>query len=86
VVEPFTGEGIYYALATGELAARCIIEDRLPDYPRSARALYEGRLWINGLARLACKHPAVAAGLLRVARRWPGALALLTKKVTRPSA
>jgi flavin-dependent dehydrogenase len=83
VVEPFTGEGIYYALATGELAARCIIEHRLADYPYAARALYRGRLWINELARMACKHPAVAVGLLRVARRWPAALGLLTKRVTR---
>lgn len=83
VVEPFTGEGIYYALATGELAARCIIEDRLDSYARESRALYRGRLWVNGLARMACKHPAVAAGILRFARHWPGALGLLTKKVTR---
>jgi flavin-dependent dehydrogenase len=85
VVEPFTGEGIYYALATGELAARCIIEERLHEYPQAASELYRGRLWINGLARLACKYPTVAAGLLRLARRWPGVLELLTSKVIRPS-
>jgi flavin-dependent dehydrogenase len=85
VVEPFTGEGIYYALATGELAAQCIIENRLEEYPRLSRELYRGRLWINGLARAACKHPAVAAGLLQIARSWPSTLALLTRKVTRAS-
>jgi flavin-dependent dehydrogenase len=83
VVEPFTGEGIYYALATGELAARCIIEHRLDSYAQESRALYRGRLWVNGLARAACKHPQLAAGLLRVARHWPAALGLLTRKVTR---
>jgi flavin-dependent dehydrogenase len=83
VVEPFTGEGIYYALATGELAARCIIADRLAEYPRASSELYRGRLWINRLARLACQHPALAAGILRVSHYCPAALAWLTKKVTR---
>ncbi len=83
VVEPFTGEGIYYALATGDLAARCIIENRIDCYARESRKLYRGRLWVNGLARAACKHPALAAGILRLARHWPGALGILTKKVTR---
>lgn len=85
VVEPFTGEGIYYALATGELAARCIIENRVECYARESRELYRGRLWINGLARIACKHPRVAAGILRVARHWPAALQILTRKVTQPA-
>src|SRR2546422_686374 len=54
VVEPFTGEGIYYALRSGELAAAAVAkivrgEDRqlaLRDFARASAAMYRGRLWI----------------------------------------
>ena len=79
VVEPFTGEGIAYALATGELAARHLLADDPAGYAAAHRALYRGRLWINHLARLACLHPRLATLLLR----QPRALTWLTTKVTR---
>lgn len=90
VVEPFTGEGIYYALRTGELAAEAIVAavrggtgaavaaDR---YRAAHAAAYRGRLWVNRLARLAGRHPRVASLALRAARWQPGVLGLLTKKV-----
>ena len=89
VVEPFTGEGIFYALATGELAARHLLAGDLRGYARSHARLYRGRLWINQLARTACLHPRFATVLLRIARRWPRTLKWLTRKiiaepVTRP--
>jgi len=73
VVEPFTGEGIYYALRSGELAARTIIkilrgEDRqsaVRDFVRDHRAMYRGRLWINRLARAAVLSPRVASAMLQ---------------------
>src|SRR5258708_34816075 len=57
VVEPFTGEGIYYALRSGELAADAIVsiirgEDRqsvMRGFVRAHRAMYRGRLWVNRL-------------------------------------
>ena len=81
VVEPFTGEGIFYALASGELAARHLLAGDLRGYARAHARLYRGRLWINHLARGACLHPRFAALLLRTARRWPGTLKWLTRKV-----
>lgn len=81
VVEPFTGEGIFYALASGELAARHLLAGDLRGYASAHARLYRGRLWVNHLARLACLHPRFAALLLRVARRWPGTLEWLTRKV-----
>ncbi len=81
VVEPFTGEGIYYALASGELAARHLAENDDAGYERRHARLYRGRLWINGLARFACLHPSFAEGALQVARRYPRALEMLTRKV-----
>ena len=81
VVEPFTGEGIFYALASAELAARHLLAGDLQGYTRSHSRLYRGRLWVNQLARLACLHPRLAALLLRIARTWPGTLRWLTRKV-----
>src|SRR5437762_14336863 len=61
VVEPFTGEGIYYALRSGELAANTVTkilggEERqsvLRGFARAYAEMYRGRLWINRLARAA---------------------------------
>ncbi len=82
VVEPFTGEGIYYALATGELSARHLLAGDHPGYARPQRQLYAGRLWINHLARAACLHPRFAAAILATARAFPPLLGMLTRKVT----
>jgi menaquinone-9 beta-reductase len=90
VVEPFTGEGIYYALRSAELAANAIAkiiggEDRqsaLRAFAHAHRAMYRGRLWVNHLARAAVLSPRTASAFLRVARLTP-ALRLLTAKIVR---
>src|SRR5213080_4102815 len=92
VVEPFTGEGIYYALRSGELAANAIVkiirgEDwqcAIRKFTRAHRAMYRGRLWINRLARAAVLSPKPASGFLQVARFRPTILRLLTAKITGP--
>jgi len=83
VVEPFTGEGIYYAMRSGELAAEAIIAggDPAATYRRAHRDLYRGRLWINRLARMAGTHPRITSLALHALRPWPGALRLLTERV-----
>ncbi len=82
VVEPFTGEGIFYALASGELAARAILSRDLASYTAVHRALYRGRLWINHLTRLAATNPRISTAILTVAKFAPKTLRLLTHKVT----
>jgi geranylgeranyl reductase family protein len=90
VVEPFTGEGIYYALRGGELAADAIAKivhgrDRqrsLREFERAHAAMYRGRLWINQLTRTAVLSPRFASIVLRVARFQPSILGLLTRKIT----
>jgi len=92
VVEPFTGEGIYYALRSGELAANAIVgiiqgEDRqtaIREFLRAHRAMYRGRLWVNRLARAAVLSPRTASGFLQVARFSPVLLQLMTRKITGP--
>jgi geranylgeranyl reductase family protein len=91
VVEPFTGEGIYYALRSGELAANAIVkivrsDDRQSatnEFTRAHRAMYRGRLWINQLARAAVLHPRFASSLLATPISAP-ILRGFTQKIVRP--
>ena len=84
VVEPFTGEGISYALRSGELAAEAIAGGNHPRYSAAHRRLYAGRLWINALARHAVEHPRLTTALARVLPNEKRALGFLTTKVVRP--
>jgi geranylgeranyl reductase family protein len=84
VVEPFTGEGIYYALCSGELAAKAILAGNHRQYALAHRRLYAGRLWINALARRAVEHPSLTTSILRFLPNEKRVLELLTRKVVRP--
>ena len=93
VVEPFTGEGIYYALRSGELAASAITmimrgEDRSPatEFARAHRAMYRGRLWINRFARMAVLHPSFASRLLAITPASAPVLRGLTRKIVKATA
>ncbi len=89
IVEPFTGEGIFYAMATGELAAESVArilqgenEARVKrQFATRYRSLYRGRLWINRLARAAVLSPELGTMALKVARIQPWLLRFLTSKV-----
>jgi geranylgeranyl reductase family protein len=89
VVEPFTGEGIYYALRSGEFAANAITkivrgEDRqsaLREFTRACAEMYRGRLWINRLARAAVLWPRIGSLFVRSAQIQPAILKLLTAKI-----
>ena len=82
VVEPFTGEGILYALQTAALAARHIVAGSLDQYPAAHAALYRRRHWITRLARWAVTHPRAGAMLLRLMSAHPASLQFLVEKVT----
>jgi flavin-dependent dehydrogenase len=89
VVEPFTGEGIFYALRSGELAAAAAKEmirgnaaEAVRNYAAQHAAIYRGRLWINALARSAVVSPKLGSILFKLARFHP-ALRLLTRKIVR---
>src|SRR5215471_3061364 len=89
VVEPFTGEGIYYALRSGELASKAIAkivrgENRqlaLYNFTRAYSDMYRGRLWINRLARAAVVQPQLGSFFVHAARVNPWILKLLTTKI-----
>jgi flavin-dependent dehydrogenase len=89
VMEPFTGEGMSFALATGlmaaESAARVLPQDRiapgLAEYASQHRALYRRSAWVNGFTRWLLGEP---ARLTRVMRRVPFprfALDLLSRQI-----
>jgi len=90
VVEPFTGEGIYYAIRSGELAASAIAKiikgkDRqlaLREFGRASAEIYRGRLWINRLARAAVLSPRLASFLIQATRVEPIFHSLTTKIAT----
>src|SRR2546430_7597379 len=89
VVEPFSGEGIYYALRSGELAAKAITEinrgkDRhsaLREFTRACAQMYRGRLWINRLARAAALSPRMGSFFVHAAEINPSILKFLTAKI-----
>jgi geranylgeranyl reductase family protein len=89
VVEPFTGEGIYYALRSGELAAEAIRtllsggdEAEIAHAFTSAhQQLYRGRLWVNRIARAAVLSPRFTSTLLRTRVLPPQVLGALTTKI-----
>ncbi len=81
VVEPFTGEGITYALQTGSLAARAIANSDPAAFTSACRALYKKSLWVNHLSRLAVTRPRIGNSLLLAARSFPALLPALTAKV-----
>ena len=91
VVEPFTGEGIYYALRSGELAAQAIVKvihgkcdvDPVTEYAEAHAAMYRGRLWVNQLSRAAVLAPRFASLFVHLARVQPSILRLLTAKIVR---
>jgi flavin-dependent dehydrogenase len=91
VVEPFTGEGIYYALRSGELAAETVAkilrgDDRnsaLREFGRAYAQMYRGRLWINRLAREAVLRPQLGSLFVHAARIWPEIMKFLTAKIVK---
>lgn len=80
VVEPFTGEGIFLALATGELAgtlaAEAIRQQTLGSlagrYTRLHRELYAHLTWQNRLTRWLGSHPSLGRLAVACLHRIPG--------------
>src|SRR5512135_402184 len=75
VSEPVTGEGIYFAMRSGLLAAESIdvalrqgnlAAERLADYERHCSTSFRSRLALNALLRFAVYHPALVDPLIRL--------------------
>jgi flavin-dependent dehydrogenase len=89
VVEPFTGEGITFALSTGLLAAEAahtgLVENNLTSalkiYSREHQQLYRQRAWVNTLVRWGLTTPSHAVRLVRKVERLPGIVSFLSHRV-----
>jgi flavin-dependent dehydrogenase len=68
-VEPFTGQGIFFALRTGELAAQAICEGT--EFSTAVRRLYLQRGMTNELLRRLMYHESSAGVVVAVLRRFP---------------
>jgi menaquinone-9 beta-reductase len=73
VVEPFTGQGIFFALRTAELAARVILDSRCPEtaYAAAVSKLYDERTQTNRWLRRLMYHDEAAGWLMAALKFWP---------------
>ena len=88
-VEPFTGEGMSWALASGHaagcLAARMIHEpSRWTEWPAQWASLLGRDRWRCRLIAHALRSPRTVHAGLAIARRWPGIAARLARPIGQP--
>ena len=78
VTEPVTGEGIYWALRSGELAAEAIhfaftkgdfSTHQLSSYERACQAAFSRRRRVNGLIRALIHRPSLFSRLIRLSSK-----------------
>lgn len=89
LVEPFTGQGIYFALASGELLGKTLVQateaktmgPAMAEYARSHDQIYAGRMQVNQLTRWCTEKPWRAGMVLKTLRRFPNMLDRLVEKV-----
>ena len=94
VNEPVTGEGIYFALKSGELAARAIDQAfhkgdfsayQLCLYERECRSVFRARRRINALIRWLIYRPALLSPLIRFSGKERGLLGSLVQTICQPA-
>jgi flavin-dependent dehydrogenase len=93
VNEPVTGEGIYFAIKSGALAARVIDESlrcgdlsigRLADYQRRCQNEFRLRRRLNGLIRFFMYRPALLSPLIRACTKRQRLLETIVNAVCLP--
>lgn len=93
VNEPVTGEGIYFAMKSGALAARAIDEAlvrgdlsaaRLMDYRRHCQSEFRARRGLNSLIRFFMYRPALLSPLVRLSGSRDILLQPLVQAICRP--
>lgn len=93
VNEPVTGEGIYFAMKSGFLAAKTIHQAfgrkdfsaaRLALYVRECRESFRRRQGVNALIRLLIYHPALLAPLIRFSAKRQRVLHSIVRAICLP--
>ncbi len=89
VVEPFTGEGIYFGLSTALLAADAALagfaqndfKAAFQTYAHRHGRLYRRRVWVNTLMRWALETPSRTVRLLRKIKPAPALVSFLSDRI-----
>lgn len=90
VTEPVTGEGVYFALRSGELAAETVARAlrrgdlsarALSAYARDCRSWFARRRAVNHLVRAVVRRPALASALVRFSAAVPVPMNSLVRAV-----
>jgi geranylgeranyl reductase family protein len=85
VLDPVSGDGIYEALVTGELAARHILEGRLDAYPAAVHARLDSLASAGWGAKKALdRFPGAVFGIMRLPFTWPVLEKLILGEVSHP--
>ena len=93
VNEPVSGEGIYFAMKSGELAAKALDEAfragdfsaaRLRSYQRYCQSAFRLRRGINAIMRWFIYRPAMLAPLIRLSRKRTGLLDSIVHTICTP--
>jgi flavin-dependent dehydrogenase len=95
VSEPVTGEGVYFALRSGELAARRVDQafeksdfsaDHLRLYERECRSAFQIRQGVNALLRRLIYRPALVSPFIHFTTRRRRLLDSLVQTICQPEA
>ena len=91
ILEPLTGEGMYSAIATAEMAAQHILS--IPDigvaaaaasYRRQHRRLYGSRTLVNSMVRWALEDSRRSTRIMNVLKRFPSVVSPMVEWVQSP--
>ena len=91
ILEPLTGEGIYSAMATAEMASHHIlsiekigVEAAAANYRRQHRRFYGVRTLVNSLVHWALQDYSRGTRIMNGLKRWPGLVSHLVEWVQSP--
>jgi len=91
ILEPLTGEGIYSAIATAEMASHHIlsiekvgVDAAAANYRRQHRRFYGSRTLVNSLVRWALQDSLRSARIMNGLKRWPSLVGHMVEWVQSP--
>ena len=93
VTEPVTGEGIYFALQSGLLAADAIdlafargdfSAAQLSSYTQACQRAFRRRLWLNAIIRFFTRHPTLLSSIIRLSAKRSQLLQSMVQLVCAP--
>jgi flavin-dependent dehydrogenase len=91
ILEPLTGEGIYSAIATAEMASQHILsiekvgaDAAAANYHRQHRRFYGSRTLVNSLVRWAVEDSLRSTRIMNALKRWPSLVDYMVERVQRP--